>query len=63
MPSDHNSVTNARDDGWRRKVSQEELDALNNLVQDGLVEVVSRAGLCRAPVPACARCAHAAPVG
>jgi hypothetical protein len=33
-------VTGSRDDGGMRKVSQEDLDALNNLVQAGLIEVV-----------------------
>ena len=40
-PSDHNLVTDSRDDGGMRKISQEDLDALNNLVQAGLTEVVS----------------------
>jgi hypothetical protein len=40
-PGDHNLVTGSRDDGGMRKVSQEDLDALNYLVQDGLIEVVS----------------------
>jgi hypothetical protein len=34
-------VTSTRDDRGMRKVSQEDLDALNHLVQDGLIEVVS----------------------
>ena len=33
-------VTGIRDDGCMRKVTQEQLDALNNLVQAGLIEVV-----------------------
>jgi hypothetical protein len=33
-------VTGSRDDGGMRKVSQEDLDALNNLVQAGFIEVV-----------------------
>jgi hypothetical protein len=33
-------VTGSRDDGGMRKISQEDLDALNNLVQAGLIEVV-----------------------
>jgi hypothetical protein len=40
-PSDHNLVTGTRDYRGMRKVSQEDLDALNSLVQDGLIEVVS----------------------
>jgi hypothetical protein len=34
-------VTGTRDDCGMRKVSQEDLDALNSLVRDGLIEVVS----------------------
>ena len=34
-------MTGSRDDGGMRKVSQEDLDTLNQLVQDGLIEVVS----------------------
>ena len=33
-------MTGIRDDGCMRKVTQEQLDALNNLVQAGLIEVV-----------------------
>jgi hypothetical protein len=33
-------VTSTRDDCGMRKVSQEDLDALNHLLQDGLIEVV-----------------------
>jgi hypothetical protein len=33
-------VTGIRDDGVMRKITQEQLDALNNLVQAGLIEVV-----------------------
>ncbi len=33
-------VTGIRDDGGMRKITQEQLDALNNLVQAGLIEVV-----------------------
>jgi hypothetical protein len=34
-------VTGTRDDGGMREANQEDLEALNNLVQDGLIEVVS----------------------
>jgi hypothetical protein len=34
-------MTYKRDDCGMRKVSQEDIDALNALVQDGLVEIVS----------------------
>lgn len=33
-------MTGSRDDGGMRKITQDDLDALNNLVQAGLIEVV-----------------------